>query len=245
VVAIALGSFALVFSELIPVGLLADISGHLGVSIGTGGLMVVVPAVTAAVAAPLLTLCSARLERRAVLVALSALVSERARGTAMAVVSSGIFLATVASLPAGSLIGTLTTWRAAFAVAAVFAVIAVAVWGLGYGAVPVAAQSWMARAMPANVEGGLALFVSALQGSLAAASAVGGIVYDAEGPGGTLVLAGVVAGRAGRSGRRTGPGRAGPAARRNRSSSKQCMTTTLTSPFAAIPRPRPERKELP
>jgi hypothetical protein len=103
----------------------------------------------------------------------------------------------------------------------------------------------MARAMPANVEGGLALFVSALQGSLAAASAVGGIVYDAEGPGGTLVLAGVVAGRAGRSGRRTGPGRAGPAARRNRSSSKQCMTTTLTSPFAAIPRPRPERKELP
>jgi hypothetical protein len=44
----------------------------------------------------------------------------------MAVVSSGIFIATVASLPAASLIGTLTTWRAAFAVAAVFAVIAVA-----------------------------------------------------------------------------------------------------------------------
>ena len=55
VVAIALGSFALVFSEVIPVGLLGDISGHLRVSIGTGGLMVVVPAVAAAVAAPLLT----------------------------------------------------------------------------------------------------------------------------------------------------------------------------------------------
>jgi hypothetical protein len=38
VVAIALGSFALVFSEVIPVGLLGDISGHLGVSVGTGGL---------------------------------------------------------------------------------------------------------------------------------------------------------------------------------------------------------------
>src|SRR5579864_3301632 len=166
VVSIALGSFALVFSELIPVGLLADISGHLHVSIGAGGLMVVVPAVAAAVAAPLLALCSARLERRTVLIGLSALVvvsdviggiapgigvmlaaravlgvcvggfwvfgagaaitlvSERARGTAVAVVSSGIFIATVASLPAGSLIGTLTTWRAAFAVAAVFAVIA-------------------------------------------------------------------------------------------------------------------------
>jgi predicted MFS family arabinose efflux permease len=359
VAAIALGSFALVFSELIPVGLLADISGHLHVSIGTGGLMVVVPAVAAAVAAPLLTLCSARLERRAVLVGLSALVlvsdviaglapgigvmlaaramlgigvggfwvfgagaaitlvSERARGTAMAVVSSGIFIATVASLPAASLIGTLTTWRAAFAVAAVFAVVAVAaqlaavprlgpggrvrprslltvitrpvsraglvaagaiffanfaaytyigpllharaglgpgaitlvllgfglagaaanftagvtvrahlratlmgsglliaasalllaavtgarpltialvaVWGLGFGAVPVAAQSWMAQAMPDGVEGGLALFVSALQGSLAAGSAVGGVIYDAKGPGGPLVLAAVVA----------------------------------------------------
>ena len=358
VAAIALGSFALVFSELIPVGLLADISGHLHVSIGTGGLMVVVPAVAAAVAAPLLTLCSARLERRAVLVGLSALVvvsdviaglapgigvmlaaramlgvcvggfwvfgagaaitlvSERSRGTAMAVVSSGIFLATVASLPAASLIGTLTTWRAAFAVAAAFAVIAVAaqlaavprlgsggrvrprslltvvtrpvpraglvaagaiffanfaaytyigpllharaglgagaitlvllgfglpgaaanftagvtvrahlratlmgsglliavsalllaivtarpliialvaVWGLGFGAVPVAAQSWMVRAMPASLEGGLALFVSALQGSLAAGSAVGGIVYNAEGPGGALIVAAVFA----------------------------------------------------
>lgn len=359
VVAIALGSFALVFSELIPVGMLADISGHLHVSLGTGGLMVVVPAVTAAVAAPVLTLVSARLERRSVLVGLSALVlisnviaglapdiwvmlaaravlgvcvggfwvfgagaainlvSARARGTAIAVVSSGIFIGTVASLPAASLIGTLTTWRVAFAVAGVFAAIAVAVqlftvprlgaggrvaprslltvvtlpvpriglvaagaiffahfaaytyispllharaglgataitivllgfglagaagnftagvtvrrhlrvtlmssglliavsalllaiitgarpltialvivWGLGYGAVPVAAQSWMAEAMPANVEGGLALFVSALQGSLAAGSAVGGIVYDSAGSGGVLIVAAIVA----------------------------------------------------
>ena len=359
VIAIALGSFALVFSELIPVGLLADISGHLHVSIGVGGLMVVIPAVAAAVAAPVLTLCSARLERRAVLVALSALVlasnvigaiapdigvmlaaravlgvciggfwvfgagaaitlvSERARGTAMAVVSSGIFIATVASLPTASLIGTLTTWRVAFVVATAFAAIAVAaqlaavprlgaggpvhprillavitlpaprtglvaasaiffahfaaytyigpllraraglganaitlvllgfglagavsnftagvtvrrhlratllssglliavstlllaaitgvrpltlalvaVWGLGFGAVPVAAQSWMAQAMPADVEGGLALFVSALQGSLAAGSAVGGVVYDAQGPGGALIVASAIA----------------------------------------------------
>ncbi len=360
VVSIALGTFALVFSELIPVGLLGDISGHLGVPVGTGGLMVVVPAIVAAVAAPALALCSARLERRRLLAGLSALVvvsdviaglapgfgvmlaaravlgvcvggfwvfgagaaislvSDRARSTALAVVSSGIFLATVASLPAASLIGTLTTWRAAFAVAAVFAVIAmaaqlaavprlgpggrvrpgslltvvtrpvsriglaaaaaiffanfaaytyigpllharaglgagavtlvllgfglagaagnftagvtvrrrlratlmgsglliavsalllaivtgarpltialVAAWGLGFGAVPVAAQSWMARAMPANLEGGLALFVSALQGSLAAGSAVGGIVYDAAGPGGALIVAAVAAG---------------------------------------------------
>jgi MFS family permease len=63
-----------VFSEVIPVELLADISGQLRVSIRTGGLMVVVPAVAAAVAAPLLALYSARLERRGVLVGLSVLV---------------------------------------------------------------------------------------------------------------------------------------------------------------------------
>jgi hypothetical protein len=57
----------------------------------------------------------------------------------------------------------------------------------------VAAQSWMARAMPANLEGGLALFVSALQGSLAAGSAVGGVIYDTKGPGGVLGLAAAVA----------------------------------------------------
>ena len=60
-------------------------------------------------------------------------------------------------------------------------------------AVPVAAQSWMVRAMPANVEGGLALFVSALQGSLAAGSAAGGVIYDAKGPGGALAVAAAVA----------------------------------------------------
>ena len=47
--------------------------------------------------------------------------------------------------------------------------------------------------MQASLEGGLALFVSALQGSLAAGSAVGGIVYDAEGPGGALIVAAVFA----------------------------------------------------
>jgi hypothetical protein len=47
--------------------------------------------------------------------------------------------------------------------------------------------------MPANVEGGLALFVSALQGSLAAGSAAGGAIYDAHGPGAVLGLAAAVA----------------------------------------------------
>ena len=40
---------------------------------------------------------------------------------------------------------------------------------------------------------GLALFVSVLQGSLAAGSAVGGVIYDAKGPGGALMMAAAVA----------------------------------------------------
>ena len=93
----------------------------------------------------------------------------------------------------GVLIACSTLLLAAVTGARPLIIALVAVWGLGFGAVPVAAQSWMVGAMPANIEGGLALFVSALQGSLAAGSAVGGVIYDAKGPGGVLVLAAAVA----------------------------------------------------
>ncbi len=42
-------------------------------------------------------------------------------------------------------------------------------------------------------QGGLALFVSALQGSLAAGSAVGGLLFNAYGTTGPLILAAVIA----------------------------------------------------
>lgn len=357
---IALGSFALVFSELIPVGVLPHISRGFGVSVGLAGLMVVVPAVTAAIAAPLLTLGSTRIERRVLLRILSvlvlvsnavaatapdfgvmliarailgvciggfwvfgagaaiSLVRSEARGSAIAIVSGGIFAATVAALPIASLTGNLTTWRAAFLISAGISVVAVIVqlaalpclgtgervlprtlltivelpaprrgllaasaiffadfaaytylnpllqqragltgeqvtlvllgfgvaggisnfgagktvrhhlratmfvagalvgtgallitlnngdaivtivfvllWGAGFGAVPVAAQTWMAQTAPQAVEGGLALFVSALQGSLAAGSAVGGVLYNAYGTVGPLAAAAIAAG---------------------------------------------------
>jgi hypothetical protein len=56
----------------------------------------------------------------------------------------------------------------------------------------------------ANLEGGLALFVSVLQGCLAAGSAAGGVIYDAKGPGGALWVTAAVAG----AGSLTLPGRA-------------------------------------
>jgi predicted MFS family arabinose efflux permease len=322
--------------------------------------MVVVPAVTAAVAAPLLTLGATRIERRMLLRTLSvlvlvsnvvsatapdfgvmltarailglciggfwvfgagaaiSLVRSEARASAIAIVSGGIFVATVAALPIAALIGNLTTWRFAFvisggvsAVAVVVQLVAlpclgtgervlprtlltivrlpaprvgllaasaiffadfaaytylnpllqqragltgekvtlvllgfgiaggvtnftagrtvrhhlratmftagalvgigallitlangqtivtivfVFVWGAGFGAVPVAAQTWMAQTMPQTVEGGLALFVSALQGSLAAGSAVGGLLYNTYGTVGPLLAATIAGG---------------------------------------------------
>ncbi len=73
-------------------------------------------------------------------------------------------------------------------------VLLVLAWGAGFGAIPVAAQTWMAQTMPEAVEGGLALFVSALQVSLAAGSAVGGVLFDTFGTTGSLLTATVAAG---------------------------------------------------
>ena len=125
----------------------------------------------------------------------------------------------------------------------------------------------MVQAMLANLEGGLALFVSALQGSLAAGSAVGGIIYDTEGPGGALIVAAVFAalgaltllGRLRGHQRRAGAVKTVPAdrttarstpageadsgavARRDRWSREQRPATMLKLPSAALPRPLPGR----
>lgn len=71
VVSVALVSFVLVLSEFLPIGLLPVISSSLHVSLGTVGLVVVVPGLMAAVTAPLVTIASGRLDRRTVLTALA------------------------------------------------------------------------------------------------------------------------------------------------------------------------------
>ncbi|MET9014600.1 MFS transporter [Streptomyces olivaceoviridis] len=75
VASVATVSFVLVLSEFLPVALLPAISGDLHVNTGTAGLLVVVPGLAAAVAAPLLTMASGRLDRRHVLLALAALIA--------------------------------------------------------------------------------------------------------------------------------------------------------------------------
>jgi predicted MFS family arabinose efflux permease len=70
---IAVGTFAMVTTEFLPIGLLTDIGKGLQVSNGTAGLMVTMPGVLAAFAGPALIVASGRLDRRTVMVALTAL----------------------------------------------------------------------------------------------------------------------------------------------------------------------------
>jgi len=69
---IAVGTFSMVTTEFLPIGILTDISAGLNVSEGTAGLMVTMPGVLAAFAGPALIVASGRLDRRTVMLALSA-----------------------------------------------------------------------------------------------------------------------------------------------------------------------------
>lgn len=74
VLAVTLGIFSLMTSELLPVGLLTPVGTALDVSEGTAGLMVTVPGLVAAVSAPLVTVATGRIDRRIVLAVLIGLV---------------------------------------------------------------------------------------------------------------------------------------------------------------------------
>jgi predicted MFS family arabinose efflux permease len=75
VLAVTLGIFSLVTSELLPVGLLTPIASTLDVSEGTAGLMVTIPGLLAAISAPVITVAAARVDRRTLLATLTALMT--------------------------------------------------------------------------------------------------------------------------------------------------------------------------
>ncbi|ATQ44259.1 MFS transporter [Caulobacter mirabilis] len=166
VLSIAVGTFVLVTSEFLPVGLLTDIAASLKVTEGAAGLSVTVPGLVAAVAAPLIAIGAGSLDRRALLLGLIALLvgsnlistfatslemlvagrtlmgvavggfwamagalgmrlAGEAKGPrAVAIIFAGVSVGTVCGVPAGSLIGELAGWRAAFGIAAGVAVLA-------------------------------------------------------------------------------------------------------------------------
>ncbi|WP_205843664.1 MFS transporter [Nakamurella deserti] len=163
---VALGSFAIVLSEFLPVGLLPAIASDLDVGIGAAGLMVVVTGLFAAVAAPTVTVAASGLDRRVVLIGLSGLlvvsdvlaavaptfsvlllarallgvglggfwaigagiagrlVAEADTIRATALITGGISVATVVSLPLGAAVSALSNWRLAFVIGGVVGLVA-------------------------------------------------------------------------------------------------------------------------
>jgi predicted MFS family arabinose efflux permease len=75
VAAVAVGTFLLVTAEQLPVGLLTSVGADLRVTDGVAGLMVTVPGIVAAVAAPVVPVLVGRLDRRVLLGALMALMT--------------------------------------------------------------------------------------------------------------------------------------------------------------------------
>ncbi|WP_168203820.1 MFS transporter [Humibacter ginsenosidimutans] len=358
VLAIALGTFVLVTNEFLPVGLLPQIAGSLGVSPVIAGTMVTAPAIVAAVAAPLLTVAAGALDRKLFLVgmmvtftiadALAAfaatftvmliarivlgagiggfwaiggtlgnrLVGARYAGRATAIIFGGISVATVIGVPAAVAVGLAAGWRAAFAATAVLAlgalvlllillptlgaggavrwktlttllrsraariglfttilsvtghfvgytfisafllsrvgmspaaltlglfvfgvagltgnflvgplarrhlrttvataivliagsagvlavaadtwmsVILMGAWGLGYGAVPVALQTWIGAAAPKEFEAASSLYIASFQGSIATGSLVGGLAVGVGGTPTALIVGAALA----------------------------------------------------
>ncbi|MEU5345919.1 MFS transporter [Streptomyces sp. NPDC020766] len=158
VVSVMLGIFVIVTTEILPIGLLTSIGSSFTVSDGMAGLMMTMPGFLAAIAAPLVTVATARFDRRLMLcvfmlllalanfLAAAApaywlvltsrimvgitiggfwsigaglaerLVPPNSVGRATAVIFSAVPLGSVLGVPTGTLIGDLAGWRTAFTV---------------------------------------------------------------------------------------------------------------------------------
>lgn len=166
VTSVALGSFVLVLSEFLPIGLLPAIADDLDVGIGTAGLMVVATGLVGAVAAPVVTVLTSRLDRRVVLVSLTVLlvvadglaaiapsfwvllIARMLLGVgiggfwaigagiagrlvrpeltirATSLITAGVSVATVVSLPLGALVSSLASWRLGFVIGGALGLVA-------------------------------------------------------------------------------------------------------------------------
>lgn len=71
ILSVSIGAFALVTSEFLPVGVLNEVSADLGISTGHAGLMITLPGIIAAFAAPLIPVGIGMLDRRKLLVFLT------------------------------------------------------------------------------------------------------------------------------------------------------------------------------
>jgi len=66
----------------------------------------------------------------------------------------------------------------------------VALWGLAFGAVPVAWSTWITRAVPDEAESAGGLFVAAINFAIATGAAAGGVLFDLSGVSSVFVASG-------------------------------------------------------
>lgn len=186
IIAVGAGTFTLVTSELLPVGLLTQIGEDLAASERTTGTLVMAPGLVAAIAAPLTAKLSSRFDHRRLLclfmaslvfanttsalaTGLGVLVTARIvvglsiggfwtlagglatrlvgadrLGAATAVVFGGVSVASVAGMPLSTVLGDALGWRVAFAVVAAFGV-----------AVLLALLRWVPQLPPAGTPSGV------------------------------------------------------------------------------------------
>lgn len=175
VYAVGLSTFAVVTTEMLPVGLMTPIADGLQTSVGIAGLMISVPAILAAVCAPIVILAAGSIDRRQILGGLlilltmanlgsalttsigwllaarvvvgfcmggiwaiagglaPRLVPQRQIGLATAIIFGGVSAASVLGVPIGTVVGDFLGWRWAFGAMAVFSVL---VWMLNLWAIP-------------------------------------------------------------------------------------------------------------
>ncbi|GAA3117378.1 MFS transporter [Streptosporangium carneum] len=154
VVAVSASVFSVVTTEMLPVGLLTSIGASLDASAGTAGLAMTAPGVVAAVAAPVLTVATARLDRRLVLAALVGLLTAAnllsALATALPVLLSarvlvGVAIGGVWSIAAGLAVRLVPAGSVGPATSVIFSGVAVAsVLGVPAGALIGELAGWRA-----------------------------------------------------------------------------------------------------
>ncbi|MGW6025414.1 MFS transporter [Streptomyces sp. NPDC055099] len=97
-----LGIFSIVTTEILPIGLLSPIGETFGISDGTAGLMMTLPGILAAVAAPVVTVTTRRVDRRHML---CVLILVLALANFLAALAPGYWLMMVSRVLLGLVIG--------------------------------------------------------------------------------------------------------------------------------------------
>lgn len=97
-----MGIFSIVTTEILPIGLLTPIGDSFGLSDGTAGLMMTLPGMLAAVAAPTVTVTTGRVDRRHML---GALILVLALANFLAAIAPGYWLMLLSRILVGLVIG--------------------------------------------------------------------------------------------------------------------------------------------